>query len=79
MAHVSVDIDIDDYLDEASTSELKNEMNNRGYAVNKKQIEKNGITFSLEGDELKRHLCDIIEVSYYTQIDEILNELKRKL
>lgn len=84
---VEVNIDLDDYADEflenASDKELKAELEKRGYEVFKKKKPKSmGMDESISfenPDNLKRHLCDIVEVGYFASDDELLNAIRSRL
>lgn len=82
-----VDVYLDEYLDEfldlASDEDLIEEIEKRGYEVYKKEsyiipFGEQPIGYDNPAD-LKRHLCDIVNVGYYISDEELINELKRKL
>lgn len=82
-----VDVYLDEYLDEfldlASDEDLIEEIERRGHKVYKKgsyiiPFGEQPIRYDNPAD-LKRHLCDIVNVGYYISDEELINELKRKL
>lgn len=89
MRTVSVDVDIDlgdyadEFLEDASDKELKEELEKRGYGVFGKEKPKSirmdePISFENQ-DSLKRHLCNIAEVGYFVSDDELLYAIRSKL
>ena len=82
-----VDIYIEEYLDElmdmVSDEDLIDEIVSRGHKVYEKgkhitPFGEQPIRYDNPTD-LKRHLCDIINVGYYISDEELINELKIKL
>lgn len=82
-----VDVYLDEYLDEflnlASDEDLIEEIERRGHKVYKKEsyiipFGEQPIRYDNPAD-LKRHLCDILNVGYYISDKELINELKIKL
>lgn len=84
---VTVDVDVDEYLDEflelASDEDLVEEIEKRGHKVYKKEsyiipFGEQPIRYDNPTD-LKRHLCDILNVGYYISDKDLINELIIKL
>lgn len=84
---VNVDVDLDEYFDEfmqdASDEDLIEEIEKRGHKVYKKEccitpFGKQPIEFDNPTD-LKRHLCDVVNVGYCISNEELINEIKLKL
>lgn len=74
-----VDIDIEDYLDEVSEDALLNELVKRKLKITDEDLIKNYIPEDLQGDKLKRYLCDILNSSYAISEENLLTQLKEKL
>lgn len=78
-AEVEFDMEdyIDDILEKLSDEELIKELEDREFVVYETapllQIEFNDPT------DLKRHLCDIVNVGYCISNEELINEIKLKL
>ena len=77
---VDVDIDVNDIIGEIETFDLVDELLKRGYEVN----EATASCFLLRKDylskdELRRHLCDITGVGYYTDNEKLLTTIKELL
>lgn len=82
-----VEIDLDDYIDEVleecDDDELIKEVEHRGHRVYRKEqriipLPNNYIEFK-SPEDLRRFLCDIAGVGYYTSNETLLNEIKSKL
>lgn len=76
---VDIDVDIEDYVDEiieeAEDEELISELVSRGYSVSNTRKHDFGVSKS----ENKRFLCDILGLSYYSNNDDIINEIKNSI
>lgn len=79
---VDIDVDLDDYFDEfmndASDKELIKEIVKRGFIVYEGEALPSPTEFNTPTD-LKRHLCDIVNVGYYISNEHLINEIKSKL
>lgn len=82
-ADIYLDDYLDDFMDVASDEDLIQEIEKRGHKVYKKGIPitpfgEQPIEFNNPTD-LKRHLCDIVNVGYCISNEELINEIKLKL
>lgn len=78
MACIEVDIDIDDYLDEASDASLIDEVKYRA-KIAKKTL---GVFLkdeSTNNGTLKEKVCDLLGLNYLASNDDIVIELFRKI
>lgn len=82
---VEIDLEyyIDEILDECDDDELIEEVEKRGHRVYRKEqriipLQNNSIEFK-HPEDLRRFLCDITGVGYYTSNETLLNEIKSKL
>lgn len=86
---VTADVDVylddyfDDFMDLASDEDLIQKIEKRGHKVYKKEccitpFGKQPIEFDNPTD-LKRHLCDVVNVGYCISNEELINEIKLKL
>ena len=76
---VEVDFDIDEYIDEASDEALIKELRRRRIGISEHDLIKPCIPEDLEGDKLKRYLCDLLNSSYVISIETLLTQLKERL
>ena len=82
-----VEVDLDDYFDEileeCDDDELIKEVEKRGHRVYRKG--NRGVAFGDQPvnfnspEDLRRFLCDIAGVGYYTSNETLLNEIKSNL
>lgn len=93
MAEISVNVDIEDYLDEVSTEDLEKELKTRkdsalyyvgkGTKVDNVQFEEalNTVKYRFEQNKnyAREIICDLLGVGYITGMDNIVNELKQRL
>lgn len=82
-ADIYLDDYLDDFMDVASDEDLIQEIEKRGHEVYKKGIAitpfgEQPIEFNNPTD-LKRHLCNIVNVGYYISNEELISEIKSKL
>lgn len=82
-ADIYLDDYLDDFMDVASDEDLIQGIEKRGHKVYKKGIlitpfGEHPIEFNNPTD-LKRHLCDIVNVGYCISNEELINEIKLKL
>lgn len=85
--YIDVDIDIDEYLNEAKTSALEEELKGRKdsrfyqqkirtfddlHRIARAQLEKNRNT-------AREFLCDILGLTHAVSTDDILNEIKNRI
>jgi hypothetical protein len=85
MTEVEVDLDdyVDEILEECKDDDLINEITKRGHGVYRKKdritaFGDQPINFN-SPEDLRRFLCDIAGVGYYTSKETLLNEIKSKL
>lgn len=76
---VEVYFDIEEYIDEASDDALINELRRRKIGITEDDLSKPFVPHNLEGDKLKRHLCDILDSSYVISHENLLTQLKERL
>lgn len=84
--NVDVDIDIDDYMDDfldaLDDDDLLEEIDNRKLKLNNTselnivRVDKDKL---FVGDTFKRTLCDMFDISYYTDNDKLLDLVKENL
>lgn len=84
---IEVEVDLDDYVDEileeCDDDELIKEVEKRGHRVYRKgnrvvAFGDQPVNFN-SPEDLRRFLCDIAGVGYYTSNETLLNEIKSKL
>lgn len=85
MTEVEVDLDdyVDEILEECDDDELIKEVEKRGNRVYRKgnrvvAFGDQPVNFN-SPEDLRRFLCDIVGVGYYTSNETLLNEIKSKL
>lgn len=85
MTEVEADLDdyVDEILEECDDDELIKEVEKRGNRVYRKgnrvvAFEDQPVNFN-SPEDLRRFLCDIAGVGYYTSNETLLNEIKSKL
>ncbi|MEG1543947.1 MAG: hypothetical protein RR382_05410 [Tannerellaceae bacterium] len=76
---VEVDFEVDDYIDEASDKALIDELRKRKFNVTEEELQNPSPPKDLEGDKLKRHLCDLLDSSYAVSHENLLTQLKERL
>ena len=70
---VDIDVDVDDIIGDISDKDLVDEVIFRDLEIKKDDEQ-------LENEELRRHICDILNVGYHIfTIDELLTMLKKKI
>lgn len=74
----TVNIDIDDYLDEAGTDELVWELKRRAKRENK-SLRKMFSDAQLPVGDTKEIICDLLGLNYLASKDDIIIELIKKL
>ena len=86
LGYVSVDVDVDDVLNELDNEDLVEVLTKRGFFnehSEKSQYEESvGILvdeMNKGGDSFRRGICDILEINYNTSREEILEEINNKL
>lgn len=86
--NVDVDIDIDEYMDDfldaLDDDDLLEEVENRKLKLEKQaQEDRNKVCVDKDklfvGDTFKRTLCDMFDISYYTDNDKLLDLVKENL
>lgn len=70
-----VKIDVDELLEEVKDEDLLDELKERKL-LNDKEYEK---PIPREGQQLRKLLCDICDISYHSSDNQILNSLKERL
>lgn len=71
--YVNVDIDIDEVISEATDEQIKDEAEGRGfYVFDEDPTEK-------EDMNLRRLLCDELDVNYHTPTNELLELIAKKI
>ena len=85
MTEVEVDLDdyVDEILEECEDEDLIDEVEKRGHKVYRKKdrvvaFGDQPVNFN-SPEDLRRFLCDIAGVGYYTSNETLLNEIKSKL
>lgn len=76
---IEVEFDVDDYIDEATDKALIEELRKRKFNVTEDEIQNPSPCKDLDGDKLKRHLCDLLDSSYAISQENLLTQLKERL
>lgn len=72
---VDVNVYLSDVIDETDDEDLIEELENRGYLIEKG---KRAINLNT-ADGLRRYLCDLLSLSYFSGTDKIINEIKERI
>ena len=70
----SIDFDVEDYLDEVSTINLKEELRNRSAGI----FDVSGV-LKLSSTEIHQFLSEVFDVSPCLSNDDLLKEIKERL
>ena len=76
---VEVDIDIDEYLDEASEEALLDELRKRRLRITDEDLQNQYIPSNLEGETLKRFICTLLDTSFAISTENLLSKLNDRL